>query len=184
MRFSRQLYGAVMSLSGAAAIGSRIWEKYPGCKVLNYHSVDDAKRFRSHVAYLSRNYRLIRVSELVDLLERGGTPANDCVCFTFDDGHVTFFERAYPILREFRTPATIFVPTGPVERGEPLWFDAVEGILSVDTSGRARRVLAERFEATVPDDEALCRMKDWSMSAVAETVAAMARFVDGQPWTA
>lgn len=44
------------------------------------------------------------------------------VAVTFDDGYRDTFACAFPILRRYNIPATIFVTTGNAESGHPFWF--------------------------------------------------------------
>jgi peptidoglycan/xylan/chitin deacetylase (PgdA/CDA1 family) len=77
--------------------------------------------------YLSE-YRIVALEEAIDLLQpengtrRGRKPY---VAITFDDGYADFHRYAFPILQEMGVPATLFVTTGPVERGEGLWWDEI-----------------------------------------------------------
>jgi peptidoglycan/xylan/chitin deacetylase (PgdA/CDA1 family) len=49
-------------------------------------------------------------SPIVPLSAVQGSPGR--VALTFDDGFLNFFERAFPVLCEFRLPATVFVVSG------------------------------------------------------------------------
>ena len=48
-------------------------------------------------------------------------PFND----TFNDGYKDVYLNAYPILKKFSIPATIFLPTSCIDTGEVLWHDRV-----------------------------------------------------------
>ena len=71
----------------------------------------------------------------------GETPPR-AAAITFDDGYRDNYENAFPILKRLGLPATIFVATGPVERGTPLWHDRVFAAFgtsraaSIDVDGR------------------------------------------------
>ena len=52
------------------------------------------------------------------------------VCFTFDDGYRDTKEYAYPILRRFGIPFTVYVPTGFIDRGRELWWLALERVIA------------------------------------------------------
>jgi peptidoglycan/xylan/chitin deacetylase (PgdA/CDA1 family) len=47
------------------------------------------------------------------------------VAITFDDGYRDNYEQAFPILKKYDLPATIFVATGSIETGNTLWHDRV-----------------------------------------------------------
>jgi peptidoglycan/xylan/chitin deacetylase (PgdA/CDA1 family) len=47
------------------------------------------------------------------------------VAITFDDGYYDFYSKAYPILRRFRTPCSIFPITGLLDSGGIKWEDVL-----------------------------------------------------------
>jgi peptidoglycan/xylan/chitin deacetylase (PgdA/CDA1 family) len=98
---------------------------------LYYHAVNDSADpffpamapavFERQIAYVARNHKVVRLSELLAHLE-SGVPGN-AVAITFDDGYADNYECAFPILRRYGLPATIFLTTGPIDSREPLWFE-------------------------------------------------------------
>jgi peptidoglycan/xylan/chitin deacetylase (PgdA/CDA1 family) len=101
-----------------------------GLLVLAYHAVTDDWRdplavtpetFRSHLRLLARGgYRPLTFSEAAT------TPSTRRrVAITFDDAFASAARWGAPILAELGWPATVFVPTQPVEKQEPmLWLGA------------------------------------------------------------
>ena len=77
--------------------------------------------FDVHMRYLSRNYRVLSLPDVKRHLESGSPGL--VVGVTFDDGYRDNYECAYPILRRYNLPATIFLTTGSVDSGESLWFN-------------------------------------------------------------
>ena len=90
-----------------------------------YHSISDTqnKKFRQfavspllfaeQMAYLHQHaYSPITVTQLMRALaqEESVLPANPVV-LTFDDGFADFFTDALPVLKRYRFPATLYVPT-------------------------------------------------------------------------
>lgn len=130
--------GAGLALACALAAGlSLFWLVRPHPRkvpVLNYHSVSASARwmrtgvrdsmapavFERQLRYLQRNgYRTVCISEVRAMLE-GETPVppGKVVALTFDDGYADNWIAAFPLLKQYRMKATIFVSTGFVAAAE------------------------------------------------------------------
>ncbi len=93
-----------------------------GARILMYHRVADLAgdrlsvkptEFIRQMDFLrERGYRIIPLSELPSALTSSSSPA---VSLTFDDGYRDFYDNAFPILKERRLPAAVFVITGLME---------------------------------------------------------------------
>ena len=78
--------------------------------ILTYHSLDESgsvisvrpEVFRAQMAFLAG----AKVS-VVPLSEVRRTPG--AIAITFDDGFRNFYEHAFPVLQQYRSPATVFV---------------------------------------------------------------------------
>jgi peptidoglycan/xylan/chitin deacetylase (PgdA/CDA1 family) len=57
-------------------------------------------------------------------MKKNDIPDNSIV-ITFDDGYIDNYLNAFPILKEFSIPATIFLATDAIETGRVLWHDRV-----------------------------------------------------------
>jgi peptidoglycan/xylan/chitin deacetylase (PgdA/CDA1 family) len=67
----------------------------------------------------------------------GNPPGGHCpVVITVDDGYRDFYEVAFPVLRQARIPATLFVTTGFVDGTSWLWWDRLEALLVAAPSQR------------------------------------------------
>ncbi|MEO7335112.1 MAG: polysaccharide deacetylase family protein [Caldimonas sp.] len=80
------------------------------------------------MAFLSKHRRVVSLSELVELARADRSPPAGTVCITFDDGYLDNLEVAAPVLARYRLPATLFLATGYVERGEAQWADALHSV--------------------------------------------------------
>jgi peptidoglycan/xylan/chitin deacetylase (PgdA/CDA1 family) len=97
--------------------------------VLLYHRVSDdyldsitvgVEQFARHLDHLARHYDVV---DLPTLLDRRGRPRNrPCVVITFDDGYADNLVAAM-LLRRRGLPATFFISTGIVGRGEAFGHD-------------------------------------------------------------
>jgi peptidoglycan/xylan/chitin deacetylase (PgdA/CDA1 family) len=84
--------------------------------ILMYHEVGDGpnnlfvreSEFKEQMKYLwDNNYQVISMNEAINLLKNNQN-VDKCVVITFDDGYRTFFTKAWPVLREYRFPATVY----------------------------------------------------------------------------
>ena len=127
---------AFLHCSGAAAL--YVWSRrIRGATILMYHSVSadeevawidprnriSSRHFEVQMHYLHRHRRVISMTALAEVLERdGGLPAGTVV-LTFDDGYRDNLHVAAPILKRYGLPATLYLTTGYIERGETQWVD-------------------------------------------------------------
>ena len=103
-------------------------------QILLYHRVNDLHDpffcgtppavFERQMEYLAKHFRPCSLDTALDELARKDVPPNSIVV-TFDDGYKDNFLHAFPILRKFGIPATIFLATGAIDEGPCLWFDRV-----------------------------------------------------------
>ncbi len=77
--------------------------------------------FEREIAHLSAHYRVLPLMELAERIERNES-IKGCVSITFDDGFRDNYVNAFPILKKYRVPATIFLTTGNIESQKPPWF--------------------------------------------------------------
>jgi peptidoglycan/xylan/chitin deacetylase (PgdA/CDA1 family) len=103
-------------------------------QILLYHQVNDeqdpffpavpVKVFAAQMEILGTYFKVFPLKELVERAEKNDIPPN-AVAITFDDGYQDNYENAFPILKQFDFPATIFLATGPLDSKAPLWHDRV-----------------------------------------------------------
>jgi len=107
--------------------------------ILNYHGVVKTLRpelsknhmsveqFEAHLKYYSENYEVIPLESLISLVNEGVKPSRPTVAITFDDGYENNFSNAFPLLKQYNFPATIFVTAQAISKpGEALWYDALD----------------------------------------------------------
>ena len=52
------------------------------------------------------------------------------VCITFDDGYKDLMRWAYPVLRKYRLPFALYIPTSFPDRLGELWWLALEAVIA------------------------------------------------------
>lgn len=55
-----------------------------------------------------KGYQTVSIEEMIAFVEQGSPLPDKPVCITFDDGYLSNFEYAYPILKKYTMKATIF----------------------------------------------------------------------------
>ncbi len=76
-----------------------------------------------HLRYIRESFNPIRLDTLLGMLVAGETPPPRSVVLTVDDGYRDFLEVAYPVLRRYEVPATVFVVSQFMRGDFWLWFD-------------------------------------------------------------
>lgn len=84
--------------------------------------------FDAQMALLRRRRRPMRLSALVDALERGQCP-RQAVVVTFDDGYRDNLTAALPVLETHQVPATVFCTAAAIGREEGFWWDRLAVLL-------------------------------------------------------
>lgn len=100
--------------------------------VLQYHHVSHTtppstsitpELFEQHLDYLAeKNFNVVPLVDLVDLLKRGEPLPDKTVAITFDDGYESIYATAFPLLQKRRWPFTVFVSTKPHDDEKKLFL--------------------------------------------------------------
>lgn len=138
--------------------------------VLNYHRIGDPHRtehdrgvfaatesqFAQQVEWLHRTFRLLRLEEAEELVDRQERIRHAHVLITFDDGYRDNYDTAFPILRGIGAPATFFLPTGLIGTSTVPWWDQVALLVR---RNRRRPIVLEypRHVEVDGDDETVIR---------------------------
>lgn len=101
----------------------RTWQR-TGIRILCYHRFPekDVEGFEQQCQYIRQHYRPIPLSAAGPESD-DATPARLAV--TIDDGYLDFYLNAYPILRKYHIPATVFLVTDFIDRKSWLWWDVI-----------------------------------------------------------
>jgi peptidoglycan/xylan/chitin deacetylase (PgdA/CDA1 family) len=81
--------------------------------------------FERQIAYIASQMHPIGMLDLVRALERGDPVPPGTVAVTFDDGYHDNYLHAYPVLRHYGVPATLFLATGHVGTDRAFWWERV-----------------------------------------------------------
>lgn len=114
------------------------WANRGNLGVLMYHrfsrAADEYKisadEFAAHLEYLSKHALVLSLSEAIETLENNGQLPPNAVVITIDDGYADSFDIAFPLLRKFRMPATIYAVTDFLDGKCWLWTDLMRFVLT------------------------------------------------------
>ncbi len=97
--------------------------------------------FAQHMAFLKKNFTLLSLQQLLDLWQTDTWNAQARYCVvTFDDGWLDNYRHAFPVLKNFDVPATIFLPTDYVGSDRWFWPDQLAFLFKIFS---ARKVTPE-----------------------------------------
>ncbi len=101
-------------------------------------------RFAEQMKFLKDRYRVIHMEQAVDALQNGKSLPKGATLITFDDGYRDFAENAWPVLKSFGFPATLFVPTAyPDQPQRRFWWDKLYQVI---VSSRASAAIPQGWD--------------------------------------
>ncbi len=90
-------------------------------KTNGFYPETSTRDFEKQIVHFAKNYKIISLNEIVERIKNKRS-LRRCVAITFDDGFRDNYEIAYPILKKYNVPATIFLTTGYINSGTAPWF--------------------------------------------------------------
>lgn len=84
------------------------------------------ENFRAHLSWFKSHFEIVPLSTLIERSLEGVRLPRRHLALTFDDGYENVYRYAFPLLKEYGIPATVFVTTDLVEKRFPLWVDRLE----------------------------------------------------------
>ena len=124
------LRNTIFSILFLTMIHSVVWAETPSVSILLYHGLTDIcpgsmyekrkDRFYRDMEYIRDNFDVISLLELQDIIDNKKTLSRNTIVITFDDGMLSNYNIAVPILKEFGFPATFFIISDKPENDD--WF--------------------------------------------------------------
>jgi len=82
------------------------------------------ENFERQMRFLATRYQVIAMEEVLDAIKHQTYLPDRAILITFDDAYFDFADYTWPILKQLKLPATIFVPTAYPDRPErAFWWD-------------------------------------------------------------
>jgi len=149
--------------------------------ILTYHSIAYEKNnhfvspenFVKQMEYIKKNgYEVITLDELVKTIQSKKHLKRNKVVITFDDGYQNNFKYAYPVLKKFGFPATIFLVTDYIgkEKGFLNW-DEVK-IMAKDNIFFGGHTKTHFYLGSIEDDKIVWEQVAGSKKAIEKEIGA------------
>ena len=107
--------------------------------------------FERHVKFIKENFKVVSMAEGLSLLN-GKREKGIYVSINFDDGYMDNYTHAFPVIRKYGLPATIFLTTDLIGQDHLFWWDEVFQIIrhSAEKSpgGKSADILRDAFRAS------------------------------------
>jgi len=145
LQFSEQL-GLFTLVSRLTANSGRILMYHRFAKVSEKGKVEK-KLFEKHIAFLKEKYEILDLHDYIGLLRGDAKGLRNTAVLTIDDGYRDFYEFAYPVLRKYSVPATVFLPRDFIDGKIWLWHDTIDYALK----NRLLATLSSRLSAQEKD---------------------------------
>jgi len=135
--------------------------------------------FERHLRFIAGRFDVLSFGDLLRMWDAGywDDDARYCV-ITFDDGWLDNYTHAYPLLREYGLPATIFLPTDVIGTTGWFWFDRLGALLPRRGKGTNEDWDALVERAKTMTDEARGAMLDDLESETGGPSVTRPRFID------
>ena len=163
----------------ALGISSKGYQTVP---ILCYHRIGPRpnlmvmprETFAGQMEYLAENgYNVIRLADLPDFLSGKRALPPRAVVLSFDDGHISTYQHAYPILRKHGFAATFFVYSDFLGGGEAMtWAQINEmtqsGLIDIQSHSKSHANLIVRL--TQENDQRYRERVDTEMRVPRDTI--------------
>lgn len=104
----------------------RVFDILPGQYPFDEETVSTScDMFDRQMNFVSKNFDVITFAYLKKCLEGCNALPGRPLVITFDDGYADNYFNAFPSLKKYNLPATLFVTTGYIGTLQPFWFEKI-----------------------------------------------------------
>lgn len=85
--------------------------------------------FEKQIQFIKEEFNVLPLEVVIGHFKKGKRLSCSDIAITFDDGYIDNYINAYPILKKYGIPATIFITTGYIGSNNLLWWDRLSLII-------------------------------------------------------
>jgi len=82
--------------------------------------------FARHIDYLKSHFIIQSIEDCIDFRNQSGKFPSNTLALTVDDGYEDFYLYAYPVLKHYDLPATVYIIYDFIEKQQWLWQDKIK----------------------------------------------------------
>jgi len=98
-----------------------------------------------HIDLLSRLFTVVPIEQIAH-----SRPGGRLCAITFDDGWLDNYQVAYPVLKKYQVPATIFLPAAMIGTDQWFWFEAIWDLVRQSVIAQRQDKLVSYFHDHLP----------------------------------
>lgn len=108
-------------------------------RILTYHNfpAECLQTFEAQCSHLARTYSSVSLTEVAEYVSKGRKLPPHSFVFTVDDGYRDFYLNAYPLLKKYGIPATVFLTTDFLDGKIWQWWDQLRYAIVHSPQGSA-----------------------------------------------
>lgn len=87
------------------------------------------EQFEQQIKFISKHCNPVSIEQVVEAYKSKSALPDNSVLITFDDGFSDNYYFAFPVLKKYNVPATIFISTDYIGNDDTLWFDKLAYVI-------------------------------------------------------
>ncbi len=150
-------------LLSAGAKGNKLILVYHGVVERPDHNVSVGPiaeaQFSRHLAYFKKNFDVVSQDEIFKMYRNNIVPKRKTIAITFDDGYENNYLRAFPLLKQYGFPSTMYIITQAIEDDNLItWYDYIDFVKKdIDVTKINTALIGQPPLAAVSDLKALVK---------------------------